>query len=101
MRLLADYCDERVVLLTETNVPNAENLSYFGNRNEAHAIYNFSLPPLMLHALLTARRAISTPGRWRCRRRSSAAPISTSPPRMTASACGRRKGLLDDVEIER
>ncbi|WP_193176463.1 sugar phosphorylase [Oricola nitratireducens] len=52
MRLLADYCEERVVLLTETNVPNAENLSYFGNRNEAHAIYNFSLPPLMLHALM-------------------------------------------------
>jgi sucrose phosphorylase len=52
MRLLADYSDERVVLLTETNVPNAENLSYFGNRNEAHAIYNFSLSPLMLHALL-------------------------------------------------
>jgi sucrose phosphorylase len=57
MRLLADYADERIVLLTETNVPNAENLSYLGNRNEAHAIYNFSLPPLMLHALLngTAR----------------------------------------------
>jgi len=52
MRLLCDYAEERVVLLTETNVPNAENLSYFGNRNEAHAIYNFSLPPLMLHALL-------------------------------------------------
>ena len=52
MRLLCDYAEERIVLLTETNVPNAENLSYFGNRNEAHAIYNFSLPPLMLHALL-------------------------------------------------
>ena len=23
-----------------------------GNRNEAHMIYNFSLPPLLLHALL-------------------------------------------------
>ncbi|MBY6153871.1 sugar phosphorylase [Vannielia litorea] len=53
MRLLFDYATEPVVLLTETNVPNAENLSYFGNRNEAHAIYNFSLPPLVLHALLT------------------------------------------------
>jgi len=52
MRLLCDYAEERIVLLTETNVPNAENLTYFGNRNEAHAIYNFSLPPLMLHALL-------------------------------------------------
>ncbi len=57
MRLLFDYADERVVLLTETNVPNTENLSYFGNMNEAHSIYNFSLPPLILHALLngTAR----------------------------------------------
>ncbi|MDV7143875.1 sugar phosphorylase [Tropicimonas sp. TH_r6] len=57
MRLLFDYASERAVLLTETNVPNAENLSYFGNMNEAHSIYNFSLPPLILHALLngTAR----------------------------------------------
>ena len=41
------------ILLTETNVPNHENLSYFGNRNEAHLIYNFSLAPLLVHALLT------------------------------------------------
>lgn len=52
MRVLADYCEEPLVLITETNVPNVENLSYFGNRNEAHVIYNFSLPPLILHALL-------------------------------------------------
>lgn len=53
MRLLSDYSTEKIVLLTETNVPNAENISYFGNRNEAHIIYNFSLPPLLLHALMT------------------------------------------------
>ena len=53
MRLLADYSEESIVLITETNVPNVENLSYFGNRNEAHMIYNFSLPPLIVHALLT------------------------------------------------
>lgn len=53
MRTLADYSEEKVILITETNVPNAENLSYFGNRNEAHAIYNFSLPPLIVHALLS------------------------------------------------
>jgi len=52
IRLLADYTREPLVLLTETNVPNTENLSYFGNRNEAHLVYNFSLPPLLLHALL-------------------------------------------------
>ncbi|MBL3567964.1 alpha-amylase [Rhodovulum sp. BSW8] len=53
MRVLCDFAVEPVVLLTETNVPNHENLSYFGNRNEAHAVYNFSLPPLILHALLS------------------------------------------------
>lgn len=52
MRLLADHDVTPIVLITETNVPNAENLSYFGNRNEAHVVYNFSLPPLILHALL-------------------------------------------------
>lgn len=51
LRLLSDYATEAVVLLTETNVPRTENLSYFGNRNEAHAIYNFPLPPLVLHAM--------------------------------------------------
>ena len=52
MRLLADHDPMPIVLITETNVPNSENLSYFGNRNEAHVVYNFSLPPLILHALL-------------------------------------------------
>jgi sucrose phosphorylase len=51
IRLLVDYTFETVVLLTETNVPRSENLSYFGNRNEAHAVYNFPLPPLILHAM--------------------------------------------------
>lgn len=52
LRVLADYCEETLTLITETNVPNAENLSYFGNQNEAHIVYNFSLPPLLLHGLL-------------------------------------------------
>lgn len=52
MRVLCDFAVEPIILLTETNVPNVENLSYFGNRNEAHAVYNFSLPPLILHALM-------------------------------------------------
>ena len=37
------------IIITETNVPNEENLSYFGNGNETHLIYNFSL----LHYLST------------------------------------------------
>jgi sucrose phosphorylase len=53
MRTLCDHCEHEITLITETNVPNHENLTYFGNRNEAHAIYNFSLPPLLVHALLS------------------------------------------------
>lgn len=45
------------ILLTETNVPHEENVSYFGKSDEAHLVYQFSLPPLLLHGLLegTAR----------------------------------------------
>ncbi|MEM9969309.1 MAG: sugar phosphorylase [Pseudomonadota bacterium] len=53
LRFLCDFSVEPVILVTETNVPKAENLSYFGKRDEAHVIYNFPLPPLILHALLT------------------------------------------------
>ena len=53
LRTLVDYASETTVLLTETNVPKAENLSYFGQRNEAHSIYNFPLPPLVLHAMMS------------------------------------------------
>ena len=34
-------------------MPSRENLAYFGNANEAHIIYNFSLPPLLVHTLLS------------------------------------------------
>ncbi len=53
LRTLMDHHRESLIILTETNVPNHENLTYFGNQNEAHVIYNFSLPPLLVHALLT------------------------------------------------
>jgi sucrose phosphorylase len=42
-----------IILLTETNVPHEENVSYFGDGDEAHMVYQFSLPPLLLHALET------------------------------------------------
>jgi len=39
-----------VALLTETNVPHRDNVSYFGNGyDEAHMVYNFALPPLVLY----------------------------------------------------
>lgn len=51
LRDIIDYIHPSLVLLTETNVPNKENLSYFGNNDEANMVYQFSLPPLLLHAL--------------------------------------------------
>lgn len=51
IRTLIEHHSPNAILITETNVPNHENLSYFGNANEAHAVYNFSLPPLLLQAL--------------------------------------------------
>jgi sucrose phosphorylase len=43
-----------VAVLTETNVPHAENVSYFGNgHDEAQMVYNFALPPLVLHTFYT------------------------------------------------
>lgn len=52
LRFFSELINPDAVVITETNVPNRENLSYFGNLNEAHMIYNFSLPPLMVDALL-------------------------------------------------
>ncbi|MCC5888134.1 MAG: sugar phosphorylase [Gammaproteobacteria bacterium] len=55
LRLLSELmCDpdrDPVVLITETNVPHSENVSYFGHGDEAHMVYQFSLAPLVLHAL--------------------------------------------------
>ncbi len=51
LRDIVDVVAPGTVLITETNVPNGENLSYFGNSDEAHMVYQFTLPPLLLHAM--------------------------------------------------
>ena len=53
LRTLIEYAQADAVIITETNIPNRQNLTYFGNANEAHAIYNFSLPPLLVNTLVT------------------------------------------------
>jgi sucrose phosphorylase len=48
-RAVIDVAAPQVSLITETNVPHADNISYFGDgTNEAHIVYNFALPPLVL-----------------------------------------------------
>ena len=53
LRTLVEHAFEDALLITETNIPNRENLAYFGNANEAHCVYNFSLPPLLVNTLIT------------------------------------------------
>jgi glucosylglycerate phosphorylase len=53
-RAILDAAAPRVALITETNVPHADNISYFGNGvDEAQLVYNFALPPLVLHTFHT------------------------------------------------
>jgi glycosidase len=50
-RAILDIVAPDVMILTETNVPHKENISYFGNgRDEAQMIYNFTLPPLLFYS---------------------------------------------------
>tara|TARA_A100001388_G_C28768838_1_gene502513 strand:+ start:1343 stop:3076 length:1734 start_codon:yes stop_codon:yes gene_type:complete len=53
IRFVSTLIDKNAILITETNIPSKENLSYFGNNDEAHWIYNFTLSPLILFTLLS------------------------------------------------
>ena len=52
LRDLSDTLGLDTIILTETNVPHNENISYFGKGDEAHMVYQFSLPPLLSHAIM-------------------------------------------------
>ncbi len=57
-RALVDHVAPGARLLTETNVPHAENISYFGDgHDEAHLVYQFALPPLVLHSFVAGSTA--------------------------------------------
>lgn len=53
LRKVLDLAAPGTILLTETNVPHEENVSYFGDGDEAHMVYTFSLAPLLLDAFLS------------------------------------------------
>lgn len=53
IRLIIESYVGECLIITETNLPSHENLTYFGNNNEAHCIYNFSLAPLLVHAIIS------------------------------------------------
>ncbi|HEX5807041.1 MAG TPA: alpha-amylase family glycosyl hydrolase [Anaerolineales bacterium] len=58
-RAVLDVVAPHVLLITETNVPHIDNISYFGNgRDEAQMVYNFALPPLVLHTFHTGNSRV-------------------------------------------
>ncbi len=101
LRLLIENVNPNAVIITETNIPNRENLSYFGNANEAHWIYNFSLPPLILYTMLSGNSHLLK--MW----------MMTMPPAQAGTAyfnfiashdgIGMRpvEGIMDDSEVDK
>jgi len=99
-RDLLEIISPETILITETNVPHEENISYFGDNDEAHIVYQFSLPPLLLHGLLNERADIIT--KW-------AAELTDTTPQQTFlnftsshDGIGMRplQGLISDEEIQ-
>ena len=61
MREVLHEVAPEVIIITETNVPHHENVSYFGSGDdEAQMVYNFALPPLLLHSILHGDTKILT-----------------------------------------
>ncbi len=61
IRTILDVAAPNVALITETNVPHEENISYFGNGyDESQMVYNFALPPLVLHTFYRQNATVLT-----------------------------------------
>jgi glycosidase len=99
-RDIFDIVAPYVAIITETNVPHAENVSYFGSgADEAQLVYQFSLPPLTLHAFATGDAVVL--GDWAAR--IEKVSDSTTFFNFTASHDGigvrPAEGILSDAEI--
>lgn len=99
VRTLIEHAVPEAIIITETNIPLRENLAYFGNANEAHLVYNFSLPPLLINTMVSGScKALKT---WMMGM--PAAQDGTTYFNFIASHDGiglrPAEGLLDDIEI--
>ena len=101
LRTLIEYRQPEAVIITETNVPNHENLAYYGNANEAHVIYNFSLPPLLLNTMVSGD--CTHLKAWMMRMPPSRNGTAYLNFLASHDGIGLRpvEGLLDDLEVDR
>ncbi len=106
LRCILDAVAPGVLIITETNVPHQENISYFGNpqsgdrgTDEAQLVYQFPLAPLVMHSLLSGSATTIT--RWAA---SLSAPAGATFFNFTASHDGigvmPARGLLSTAEIQ-
>lgn len=102
LRVVLEAAAPGVRLITETNVPHEENLSYFGDgTNEAHLVYQFALPPLVLHTFLGGDAARLTD--WAAALRLPSDQVSFFNFLASHDGIGVRPahGILDEGEIDR
>ena len=91
----------RVALISETNVPHAENIEYFGDGyNEAQMVYNFALPPLVLHTFQTGSSAALTKWAMSLSRVSDSATYFNILDSHDGIGVLGAKNILTDEEIE-
>jgi len=101
-RKILDRISPDVMIVTETNVPHDENISYFGDgQNEAQMVYNFTLPPLLVHTFASEDSTVLS--RWA--KELQVASESNTFFNFTASHDGigvrPLEGILEKVEIDR
>jgi len=100
-RAVLDAVAPGVILITETNVPHEENISYFGDgTDEAQMVYQFPLPPLVMHSLLSGSARVLS--RWAAGLESFSEQTTFF--NFTASHDGigvmPARGLLSEAEIQ-
>lgn len=99
-RAVLDVVAPQVALVTETNVPHADNIGYFGDGgNEAQMVYNFALPPLVLHSFHTG--SCDALARWAATlgKRSDTATFFNFLDSHDGVGLLGARGLLSEVEI--
>ncbi len=61
IKLVLEDAAPGTMLITETNVPQPDNISYFGeNGDEAAMVYQFPLPPLVMHTIISGDASVLT-----------------------------------------
>ncbi|MEW6161517.1 MAG: alpha-amylase family glycosyl hydrolase, partial [Verrucomicrobiota bacterium] len=100
-RAVLDAVAPEILLITETNVPHTDNISYFGDgTNEAQLVYNFALPPLIVHSIQTGSAIALT--RWASSLRLSSNQVAFFNFLASHDGIGLNpvRGILPETDIE-